>query len=149
MLAVSFKKYQREPFDKVTEWLLVAIDNAAARRQMLLSTSLPSEVELIALLPEAEYMLTKRAGFGQSSTYASENRKKDSQLLLSEGSVLPARFKLMLYDVGSSGKHPVYRLSAPLFLGWTYDKNKECVIRILLQYLKTKAREKRNRANNG
>ena len=106
-----------EPFDKATEWLFAALNNSTAARQMLLSTSLPSEEELTALLPDAEYMLTRRAGFIQSSTYAPENRKKVSQMFLTAGSVLPGRFKARLYEVGGEGKHPVYRLSAPLFLG--------------------------------
>ena len=109
--------FLNEPFDEVTEWLFAALRNSGTARQMLLSTSLPSEEELEALLPESEYILTRRAGFVQSSTYAPENRKKDSQMFLSAGSVLPGRFKARLYEVGEAGKHPVYRLSAPLFLG--------------------------------
>ena len=109
--------YLNEPFDEVTEWLFAALDNALAARQLLLSTSLPSDEELTALLPEAEYMLTRRAGFIQSETYAQENRRKRSQVFLSAGSVLPGRFRAKLYEVGEAGHHPVYRLSAPLFLG--------------------------------
>ena len=95
------------------------LNDTNARRQLLLSTSLPSDEELSILLPEAEYMLTRRAGFIQSSTYAEENRRKASQVFLSAGSVLPGRFKPALYEVGGEGRHPVYRLSAPLFLGVT------------------------------
>lgn len=109
--------YLNEPFDEVTEWLLAALDRSSAARQLLLSTSLPSDEELTALLPEAEYMLTRRAGFIQSERYAQENRRKRSQVFLSAGSVLPGRFRARLYEVGEAGHHPVYRLSAPLFLG--------------------------------
>jgi len=109
--------FLNEPFDAVTEWLLAALDDTAAARQLLLSTSLPTDEELIMLLPEAEYMLTRRAGFIQSESYTQENRKKRSQVFLSAGSVLPGRFKARLYEVGEAGHHPVYRLSAPLFLG--------------------------------
>ena len=109
--------FLNEPFDDITEWLLAALDNTAASKQMLLSTSLPSEEELTKLLPEAEYMLTRRAGFVQSSSYAEESRKKTTQVFLAAGSVLPIRFDSVLYEVGEAGKHPVYRLSAPLFLG--------------------------------
>ena len=109
--------YLNEPFDESTEWLYDALENSHASRQLLLSTSLPSDDELIALLPEAEYMLTRRAGFIQSSTYAQESRRKLSQWFLSAGSVLPGRFDSRLYEVGEAGHHPVYRLSAPLFLG--------------------------------
>lgn len=106
-----------EPFDDATEWLYAALEDTSASRQLLLSTSLPSEEELTVLLPDAEYMLTRRAGFVQSSSYAEENRKKITQVFLSAGSVLPGRFDPVLYEVGEAGKHPVYRLSAPLFLG--------------------------------
>lgn len=109
--------YLNEPFDEATEWLLAALDNNTAPRQLLLSTSLPDEEELKALLPEAEYMLTRRAGFIHSSTYAQESRRKNTQWFLAAGSVLPGRFSSVLYEVGEEGRHPVYRLSAPLFLG--------------------------------
>lgn len=109
--------YLNEPFDEVTEWLLAALERSSAARQLLLSASLPSDEELTELLPEAEYMLTRRAGFIQSESYAQENRRKRSQVFLSAGSVLPGRFRAKLYEVGEAGHHPVYRLSAPLFLG--------------------------------
>ena len=109
--------YLNEPFDPPTEWLLDALNNTSAPRQLLLSTSLPSGEELEALLPEAEYMLTRRAGFIQSASYAQESRRKLTQVYLAAGSVLPGRFRPRLYEVGEAGRHPVYRLSAPLFLG--------------------------------
>ena len=109
--------FLNEPFDDSTEWLYAALENSSAARQLLLSTSLPSEEELEVLLPEAEYMLTRRAGFIQSSSFAPESRRKQTQFFLSAGSVLPCRFQAELYEVGVSGRHPVYRLSAPLFLG--------------------------------
>lgn len=111
--------FLNEPFDEITEWLFSSLDDEAAGWQLLLSTSLPSDEELAELLPDAEYMLTRRAGFIQSANYATENRRKVTQLFLSAGSVLPRRFQARLYEVGEAGKHPVYRLSAPLFLGVT------------------------------
>ncbi|MBR2742260.1 MAG: type III-A CRISPR-associated RAMP protein Csm4 [Clostridia bacterium] len=109
--------YLNEPFDTFTERLFSALKDASAKRQLLLSTSLPSEDELTDLLPDSEYMLTRRAGFIQSGACAQENRRKVTQLFLSAGSVLPKRFKAVLYEVGKIEEHPVYRLSAPLFLG--------------------------------
>ncbi len=109
--------FLNEPYDDITEWLYSALENTSAPKQLMLSTSLPSDEELTELLPDAEYMLTRRAGFIQSSLYADETRKKKTQFFLSAGSVLPGRFKAVLYEVGESGRHPVYRLSAPLFLG--------------------------------
>jgi len=111
--------FLNEPFDEITEWLFASLNDETAERQLLLSTSLPSDGELAELLPDAEYMLTRRAGFIQSADYAPESRRKVTQLFLSAGSVLPRRFQARLYEVGEAGKHPVYRLSAPLFLGVT------------------------------
>lgn len=111
--------FLNEPLDAVTKWLFVSLNNETAERQLLLSTSLPSDEELAELLPDAEYMLTRRAGFIQSANYAPESRRKATQLFLSAGSVLPRRFRARLYEIGEAGKHPVYRLSAPLFLGVT------------------------------
>lgn len=111
--------FLNEPFDPVTEWLYAALCDEKAERQLLLSTSLPSDEELTALLPESEYMLTRRAGFVRSADFAPEARRKATQLFLSAGSVLPGRFRPKLYQVGEAGTHPVYRLSAPLFLGVT------------------------------
>lgn len=111
--------FLNEPFDDVTEWLLASLNDEGAERQLLLSTALPSDGELAELLPDAEYLLTRRAGFVQSAAYAPESRRKVTQLFLSAGSVLPRRFRSRLYEVGTAGGHPVYRLSAPLFLGVT------------------------------
>lgn len=109
--------YLNEPVDAGTEWLLAALENTGAPRQILLSTSLPSEEELTALIPDAEYQLTRRAGFVRSSSYATEPQRKKAQVFLSAGSVLPGRFQARLYEVGAEKTHSVYRLSAPLFLG--------------------------------
>ena len=116
---VEDRIYLNEPFDHTTEWLFSALKDETAGRQLLLTTALPSDDELAALLPESEYMLVRRAGFVRSVDYAPENRRKATQLFLSAGSVLPGRFQAKLYEVGKAGTHPVYRLSAPLFLGVT------------------------------
>lgn len=53
------------------------------------------------------------------SAWSAAHPDKVTQLFLSAGSVLPRRFRPRLYEVGTAGGHPVYRLSAPLFLGVT------------------------------
>lgn len=109
--------YLNEPFDDITQWLWDALTDEAAKRFLLLSASLPAESELETLLPEAEYKLIRRGGFVQSASYAQENRKKISQAFLAAGSVLPGKFSSRLYEVGESGRHPVYRFSGPVMLG--------------------------------
>lgn len=103
--------------DGQLRWLQNALEDTASRRQLLLSTSLPGDDELTALLPEAEYRLTRRGGFVQSDCYSENSRKKRAQYFLSAGSVLPARFAPRLYSVGTEGNHPVYRFSGPILLG--------------------------------
>ena len=60
---------------------------------------------------------SRRGGFIQSETYAAEPQKKDTQYFLAAGSVLKRKFSGGLFNVGESGKHPVYRYSAPVLLG--------------------------------
>lgn len=110
--------FLNEPFDEATEWLCSALTEDADR-YLLLSASLPSDGELERVLNGAEYRLERRSGFVQSERYATENLKKKTQYFLAAGSVLPCRYLPTLYSVGGNGRHPVYRLSAPIFLGVT------------------------------
>ena len=109
--------YLNEPFDGVTEWLCDALTNESYERYLLLSASLPNDNELEKLLPTAEYRLIRRSGFVQSEDYSPESRKKIPQIFLAAGSVLENKFSPVLYEVGQTGQHPVYRFSAPVFLG--------------------------------
>jgi CRISPR-associated protein Csm4 len=105
-----------EPFDDQTEWL----HDALARENssyLLLTTALPEKEYLESVLDGAYYQLTRRGGFIQSETYAAEPQKKDTQYFLAAGSVLKRKFSGGLFNVGESGKHPVYRYSAPVLLG--------------------------------
>lgn len=106
-----------EPFDADTEWLLAALENNAAPRQLLLTTSLPENNQLEKLLPTAEYRLARRGGFVRSGSYAENSRKKRAQYFLAAGSVLPERFRPVLYSVGEEQRHPVWRFSGPVMLG--------------------------------
>ena len=109
--------YLNKPFDGVTEWLCDALTNESHKRYLLLSASLPNDNELEKLLPTAEYRLIRRSGFVQSEDYSPESRKKIPQIFLAAGSVLENKFSPVLYEVGQTGQHPVYRFSAPVFLG--------------------------------
>ena len=105
-----------EPFDDQTEWLhdALAQENSS---YLLLTTALPEKEYLESVLDGAYYQLTRRGGFIQSETYAAEPQKKDTQYFLAAGSVLKRKFSGGLFNVGESGKHPVYRYSAPVLLG--------------------------------
>lgn len=103
--------------DDNTTWLYQALTDEAAEKQLLLTSSLPSDEELEELIPESTYRLIRRGGFVQSPSYDETARKKRSQFFLAAGSVLPARFRPVLYSVGEENHHPVYRFSAPVMLG--------------------------------
>ena len=105
-----------EPFDDQTEWLHDALARES-NSYLLLTTALPETEDLEAVLEGAYYQLTRRGGFIQSETYAGEPQKKDTQYFLAAGSVLKRKFSGGLFNVGESGKHPVYRYSAPVLLG--------------------------------
>lgn len=108
--------YLDEPFDSQTAWLCSAL-KAESSRYLLLTTSLPSDTELDAVLDGAFCQLVRRGGFVQSESYADEPQKKDTQYFLAAGSVLPRRFDGELWAVGSKGRHTVYRYSSPVLLG--------------------------------
>lgn len=105
-----------EPFDDQTEWLHDALARES-NSYLLLTTALPETEDLEAVLEGAYYQLTRRGGFIQSETYTAEPQKKDTQYFLAAGSVLKRKFSGGLFNVGESGKHPVYRYSAPVLLG--------------------------------
>ena len=114
--ALEDEIYLNEPFDDQTRWLFDALENEKGR-QLLLTASLPTDLELEQTLNGAYYQLIRRSGFVASDTYAETARKKKTQFFLAAGSVLPVRFRGDVYDVGQGMGHPVYRYGKPLFLG--------------------------------
>ncbi len=109
--------FLNEPFDDITEWLLSSLNDDTAEKQLLLTSSLPSDETLKMILPDAEYMLTRRSGFIYSENYSEVPGKKKTQFFLAAGSVLPSRFDSVLYVVGEMGNHPAYRFSGPIMMG--------------------------------
>ena len=95
-------------------WLLQAMKRDEGK-QLLLTTSLPTEVELEAVLEGASYQLVRRAGF--VSANAAAPGKKQTQHFLDAGSVLERRFSGNVYPVARIGKYQAYRYSKPMFLG--------------------------------
>lgn len=108
--------YLDDPFDDETEWLSSAL-HTDADRYLLLTSCLPAESELDAVIPSASFQLVRRGGFVQSDSYAAAPQKKQTQYFLSSGAVVGKRFNGGLFDVGQHGNHPVYRYSRPIFLG--------------------------------
>lgn len=104
--------------DAQKAWLRASLENETSKTQLLLTTSLPADGELEAVLEGASFQLTRRSGFVQSSA-GGVGRKKKTQYFLSAGSVLPVRFRGALYDVGEGGAHAVKRFSSPILLGVT------------------------------
>lgn len=83
---------------------------------VILTTSLPTEEEISEVLEKSAYLLERRGGFIQSSSYAEEPVKKKEQFFLQAGSVVGKRFSGDIYNVGTKGKHPVWRYGKPLLM---------------------------------
>lgn len=108
-----------EPSDDQTKWFCDALHAEEAERQMLLTTCLPADDELAAVLEGATFQMERRGGFVQSDRYAETARKKRTQYFLASGAVLSHRFKGDLFEVGGDGTHPVCRYGKPIFVGVT------------------------------
>lgn len=102
--------------DPQSLWLQTALTEPSAS-VMVLTTSLPAEEELDDVLENAFWQVVRRGGFIASDS--GMTGKKQTQYFLDAGSVVKHRYSGTLYDVGSSGDHPVYRFSCPIFLGVT------------------------------
>lgn len=107
-------KFSMLPID-ITEDLVRRLDEENGQF-VVLSTSLPKDSELEAVVEAAIYLLEKRGGFVQSSTYAEELVKKQEQYFLKAGSVVQRRFEGDVYNVGQRGSHPVWRYAKPILL---------------------------------
>jgi CRISPR-associated protein Csm4 len=83
---------------------------------MTLTTALPADDELDAVLTGATYRLVKRSGFIASSSYAETPRRRRDLYKLAAGSVFTRPFDGVIADVGGGGTHPVYSYARPLFL---------------------------------
>lgn len=85
-------------------------------RFVVLSTSLPNQTELGNVMEDASYLLVKRSGFVQSSTYAEELVKKKDMYFLRSGSIVCHRYAGDIYNVGTKGSHPVWRYGKPILM---------------------------------
>ena len=67
-------------------------------------------------MEDASYLLVKRSGFVQSSTYAEELVKKKDMYFLRSGSIVCHRYAGDIYNVGTKGSHPVWRYGKPILM---------------------------------
>ncbi len=98
-------------------WLYDRLNDLDAPHQLLLTTSLPREDELDAVMECACCQVVRRGGFVQPGGDANGAQKKQTQYFLAAGAVLERRFSGDLFDVGGSEAVPVYRYGKPIFLG--------------------------------
>ncbi|MCD7858626.1 MAG: type III-A CRISPR-associated RAMP protein Csm4 [Firmicutes bacterium] len=93
------------------------LNDGVAPHQLLLTTSLPREDELDAVMEHACCQVVRRGGFVQPGVASSTAQKKQTQYFLAAGAVLEQRFSGDLFNVGGSGATPVFRYAKPMFLG--------------------------------
>lgn len=88
------------------------------RRQMLLSSAAPREMELTDdLIADAKYRLERKGGFVQSASHASTPRKKRDLWVFRPGSVFDGQFEGDIFDVNDTpGGHPVYRYARAMWM---------------------------------
>lgn len=86
------------------------------RYAMLLSTALPEEDEMAAVLEDATYQLLKRSGFVDSTTFDNQQMRKKDLYVLDAGSCFRQRFDGCMMEERNGGRHPVYRYAYGLFL---------------------------------
>ena len=90
--------------------------NNGGNEQLLLTTSLPEDTELVHAMTGARYQLVKRSGFAYSET-ASQLLRKQDLYKFKAGSVFVNKFKGQISDVSPYNyPHPVYNFSKGLFL---------------------------------
>ena len=84
---------------------------------MTLSVSLPSDEELEEAVADGRYVLIKRSGFVNSSTYSDTYSRKKDIYMMKAGSCFKNRYQGDIYDVSFGGRHAVYRYGKPLMIG--------------------------------
>lgn len=109
-----------ETSDFQTQWLYNGLTNRNATHYLLLTSSLPRDDELDAVLEEAQYQVIRRGGFVQSDAFSDTPLKKETQFYIASGAMLKQTFSGELYPVGHGGQHAVYRYSVPMMLGVSF-----------------------------
>ncbi|WP_314021445.1 type III-A CRISPR-associated RAMP protein Csm4 [Mogibacterium diversum] len=89
---------------------------------MSLSVGMCDDMDLENVCENSNYILSKRSGFINSSTYSDNIVKKQDFYLFRAGSVFSRPFKGLIKDVAIKGKHPVYRYANPIFMEVSNDE---------------------------
>ena len=87
------------------------------RKNILLSTALPEDDEMEAVLKDASYILMKRSGFIDSSVYAPQQMRKRDIYVFSPGSCFTRTFKGRIIEEKNGGTHSVFRYAKAFFMG--------------------------------
>lgn len=104
-------------FEFVNHAPLHSLLSKQGTHKILLSTAMVSKDEdLSHVLENASYLLKKRSGFVQSTTYAPQLVKKQDFYSFAAGSVFVTKFKGDIFDVGNNGSHSVFRYAKALWL---------------------------------
>lgn len=101
---------------KVPEVLLKAFEGGHDK-YVSLSVCMAKNEELEDILKNAGYVMLKRSGFINSSTYADSFQKKSDFYCFAAGACFEKRFEGDVFDVSRGGAHPVWRYAKPLFMG--------------------------------
>ncbi len=109
--------YLDEICDEQTEKLNIMLNTKDSTSYISLTSALPKEDELEAIVKDSTYTLIRRGGFVSSETYSIRPSKKKTQHFFKTGSLFKKRFSGDIYDVSIQGNHPVYRYAKPIFLG--------------------------------
>lgn len=91
--------------------------NQFGSKYVLISSALPKDEELDAVMEGAEYQLIKRSGFVASVDYAPQQMRKKDLYVFRSGSTFCKTFQGDIWDVAAGGRHPVYRYAKGLFMG--------------------------------
>lgn len=86
-------------------------------RKMLLSTALPEDDEMETVLKDASYLLLKRSGFVDSSTYAPQQMRKKDIYVFAPGSCFSHTFKGRIIEEKNGGAHSIFRYAKAFFMG--------------------------------
>ena len=96
--------------------ILESLLQSEGKKYISLTTSLPEEKEMEAVMENSATLLVKRSGFVYSDTYAENLLKKRDMYFFQAGSVFERKYEGALFDVSEHGNHPVWRYSKPVFL---------------------------------
>lgn len=110
--------YGQFTYEVVRDDALVSFFQQDGDRNILLSTAMAADDEIngLKLSGDDRFMLQRRSGFIQSSTFAYTVQKKRDFYSFTAGSVFQTKFIGNIFDVSEGGNHPVYRYAKAFWL---------------------------------